>query len=64
MTWLGQQEANLTAQKTNANLYVATTGYFQSYSITSNHSLEYQSNVSLSSNCKIPIYNMIQSLWY
>ncbi|KAH8898446.1 3-carboxy-cis,cis-mucoante lactonizing enzyme [Thozetella sp. PMI_491] len=33
------------------NLYVGTTGYFQSYSITDDLSLEYQSNVSLSANC-------------
>lgn len=33
------------------NLYVATPGYFQSYSITSGPGLDYQSNVSLPSNC-------------
>ncbi|KAF5506101.1 Carboxy-cis,cis-muconate cyclase [Colletotrichum siamense] len=33
------------------NLYVGTTGYFQSYTITDDLSLEYASNVSLSSNC-------------
>ncbi|KAF2117231.1 Lactonase, 7-bladed beta-propeller-domain-containing protein [Lophiotrema nucula] len=35
----------------NQNLYVATTGYIQSYAITSNLSLTYETNVSLSSNC-------------
>ncbi|KAF7551371.1 hypothetical protein G7Z17_g5049 [Cylindrodendrum hubeiense] len=35
----------------NENLYVATTGYIQSYSITSDLDLQYQSNISLSSNC-------------
>ncbi|KAF9881539.1 carboxy-cis, cis-muconate cyclase [Colletotrichum karsti] len=33
------------------NLYVGTTGYFQSYAITDDLSLEYSSNVSLSSDC-------------
>ncbi|KAF2177129.1 3-carboxy-cis,cis-mucoante lactonizing enzyme [Zopfia rhizophila CBS 207.26] len=33
------------------NIYVGTTGYFQSYAITSNLSLTYQSNISLSSDC-------------
>lgn len=34
------------------NLYVGTTGYFQSYAITDDLSLTYETNVSLSSNCK------------
>ncbi|KAI1082283.1 Lactonase, 7-bladed beta-propeller-domain-containing protein [Whalleya microplaca] len=34
------------------NLYVGTTGYVQSYAITSNLSLAYKSNVSLSSDCE------------
>ncbi|KAJ3546714.1 hypothetical protein NM208_g1866 [Fusarium decemcellulare] len=33
------------------NLYVATTGYFKSYSITDDLDLVYQSNISLSSDC-------------
>ncbi|KAI3553892.1 hypothetical protein CABS02_05930 [Colletotrichum abscissum] len=33
------------------NLYVGTTGYFQSYAITDDLSLTYSSNVSLSSDC-------------
>ncbi|WYZ45032.1 hypothetical protein EsH8_VIII_000348 [Colletotrichum jinshuiense] len=33
------------------NLYVGTTGYFQSYAITDDLGLQYSSNVSLSSGC-------------
>ncbi|KAF2252018.1 3-carboxy-cis,cis-mucoante lactonizing enzyme [Trematosphaeria pertusa] len=33
------------------NVYVGTTGYFQSYAITSNGSLNYESNITLSSDC-------------
>ncbi|KAI0014100.1 3-carboxy-cis,cis-mucoante lactonizing enzyme [Xylariaceae sp. FL0662B] len=34
------------------NLYIGTTGYFQSYSITPDLGLTYKSNVSLSSDCE------------
>ncbi|KAH7191641.1 hypothetical protein BKA60DRAFT_601589 [Fusarium oxysporum] len=34
------------------NLYVGTTGYFQSYKVTKDLGLTYKSNVSLSSDCK------------
>lgn len=33
------------------NLYVGTTGYFQSYALTSDLGLTYENNVSLSSSC-------------
>ncbi|KAF2654638.1 3-carboxy-cis,cis-mucoante lactonizing enzyme [Lophiostoma macrostomum CBS 122681] len=55
-------ENNITTQATSGskwialdeqkqNLYVATTGYFQSYALTTNGSLSYSSQVALSSNC-------------
>ncbi|KAL1597874.1 hypothetical protein SLS60_008361 [Paraconiothyrium brasiliense] len=34
------------------NVYVATTGQIQSYAITTNKSLEYKSNITLSSSCQ------------
>ncbi|KAK7415950.1 hypothetical protein QQX98_005523 [Neonectria punicea] len=45
----GSKWISLDARK--ANLYVGTTGYFQSYEITDDLDLTYESNVSLSSDC-------------
>ncbi|KUL88367.1 hypothetical protein ZTR_04886 [Talaromyces verruculosus] len=41
----------ISIDESEKNLYVATPGYFQSYSITSGPGLDYQSNASLPSNC-------------
>lgn len=46
----GQKWISLDSRK--ENLYVATTGYFQSYAIGSDLGLTYESNVSTSSDCK------------
>lgn len=39
-------------QERKSNLYVGTTGYFQSYAITANRSLEYVNEIALSSECE------------
>lgn len=44
---------NIGGQEKKKNLYVATTGYFQSYTVTSELGLKYQGNVSLSSDCAL-----------
>ncbi|KAG8162897.1 hypothetical protein KVR01_007375 [Diaporthe batatas] len=44
------------------NLYVATTGYLQSYTIEDDLSLTYTSNVSLSSNCTNANYISVSSV--
>ncbi|KAF2678623.1 3-carboxy-cis,cis-mucoante lactonizing enzyme [Lentithecium fluviatile CBS 122367] len=38
--------------KRKQNLYVGTTGYFQSYAVASNGSLEYKNQIALPSNCQ------------